>query len=49
MACSCGKKKTESQKRYVYTATDGQTKVYKTEVEATAAAQRNGGTVRAQS
>lgn len=48
MACSCGKKKTEASKRYVHTSTEGQTKVYKTEVEATAAAQRLGGTVRAQ-
>jgi hypothetical protein len=47
MGCSCGKGKT-APKSYVVRAPDGTTKTYKTEVEATAAAKRVGGTWKAQ-
>jgi hypothetical protein len=43
MACSCQKPKTSST-TYVVTAPSGEKKAYKTEVEATAAAKRVGGT-----
>lgn len=41
MACACGKSATKQQ--FNYTAPDGSTKVYKTEIEARAAQIRNGG------
>lgn len=47
MACSCQKPKTASTK-YVVTAPNGEKKTYSTEVEATAAAKRVGGTWKAQ-
>jgi hypothetical protein len=47
MACSCQKNKT-APKSYVVKSPDGSTKTYRTEVEATAAARRVGGTWKAQ-
>lgn len=47
MGCSCQKPKTAA-KTYVVTAPNGEKKTYKTEVEATAAAKRVGGTWKAQ-
>lgn len=48
MGCNCGSKKYSPSQTYVHTAPDGTKKTYKTQIEATAAAQRQGGTVRAQ-
>lgn len=47
MGCSCQKPKAVA-KTYVVTSPDGTKKSYKTEVEATAAARRVGGTWKAQ-
>jgi hypothetical protein len=46
MACACGKNKTATAapKSYTVTARDGKKSSYKTEVEASAAARRLGGT-----
>lgn len=45
MGCNCGGRKTAQTQEWVYTL-NGQTKVYKTEVEARAAQIRNqGGTI----
>ena len=41
MACACGNN--NASKNYVYTAPNGSTKTFKTEVEARAAVIRNGG------
>ena len=47
MACACGANKTSAPKSYVVTdPTTKTTKAYKTEVEAVAAAKRDGGTCR---
>lgn len=44
MPCNCGKKKTALGGRsYVYTAPNGQTQKFATEIEAKAAQVRNGG------
>ena len=48
MGCGCGTKKNGVSKTYVHTAPSGERKTYKTEVEASAAAKRVGGTYRAQ-
>ena len=49
MPCNCGgSKANQVQKTYVHTAPNGEKKTYKSEVEAAAAAKRNGGTYRAQ-
>lgn len=48
MACACGKNKTLTNKTYVHTSPDGTKKTYRTEVEASAATKRLGGTYRAQ-
>lgn len=48
MGCGCGKRGASSTvKSYTVKAPDGTKKSYRTEVEATAAAKRVGGTVRA--
>jgi len=41
IGCNCGK--TAAAKKFVYTAPDGQIKVYPTEIEAKAAVIRQGG------
>lgn len=45
MGCACGSK-TQTAKSYIYTAPNGSTKTFKTEVEARAAVIRSGGTYR---
>lgn len=47
MGCNCGSNKTAAPKSYVVTDPNGQSKSYKTEVEAIAASKRVGGTYRA--
>lgn len=47
MACSCGKGGATAKTTYVVTAPSGQKKTYKSQVEATAAARRTGGTWKA--
>ena len=47
MACSCGKTATAAKKTYTVTAPDGSKKSYSSEVEATSAARRVGGTWKA--
>jgi hypothetical protein len=44
MACACGNK--NQSKSYVWTAPNGSSKTFKTEVEARAAVIRNGGSYR---
>jgi hypothetical protein len=48
MPCSCGTKKPQVSKTYVYTSGTGETKTYRSEVEAAAAVKRTGGTYRPQ-
>lgn len=44
MGCACGKGPATVKKTYVVTAPDGSKKSYASEVEATSAARRTGGT-----
>lgn len=44
MGCGCSKGATTTRPTYVVTLADGSKKVYRSEIEAAAAAERNGGT-----
>lgn len=48
MGCNCGTNSAPAQATYVVTLPSGQRATYQTEVEAAAAAQRQGGTYKAQ-
>lgn len=43
MGCNCGSGAKTTQYEYVFTAMNGETKTYRTEIEARAAAVRSGG------